>query len=154
MKTNTIILLSLFVFSPVYGDTYKDPIDGREYRAEWRTYQPKDGVKESDGPVNLLSSRLLSTQQEFDNNVSLETLSEFMKATQANIEKHIGTPSTEFELLINTTLFLDKDPEFEIASQGEVTKEQLQKIHDGLAKMKGLKTKSGALKYQAHYKVK
>ncbi|MEY8688749.1 MAG: hypothetical protein AB9M53_02560 [Leptothrix sp. (in: b-proteobacteria)] len=152
-KTTSTLLLSVALVG-VHAGTYKDPVGGAEYRAEWRTYQPKDGVKERAGFVQVASIRLLSTQEEFEKNVSVQSLSEFMEATQANIALSVGAPLTEFQLLVNTTLSKDADPTFEFASQGEVTKAQLQKIHEGLLRMKGFNTKSTTLKYQVHYIIK
>ncbi len=156
MKTIALLLLLPAVALGQTADrTFKDPVDGTEYHADWKTYQPKDGIKErADRAVQIGSARLLSTQEEFEKNLSVKTLADFMKATHANIEFSIGIPSSNFELLVNTTLSKDHDPAFEIASQGEVANELLQKIHDGLSKMKGLKTKSDTIKYQTHYIIK
>lgn len=152
-----IIITFLVITSVALAEeiTYVNPVDGIAYRAKWKTYSPKEGVKKpSDRLVEMKNTRLLSTQKDFADNLSVKELAEFIKATQNNIEKSIDTPTEGFELLVDTKITKDKDPEFEMASQGNVSKELLQKIHDGLQKMKGFRSKKADLKYQVHYIVK
>jgi len=152
----TFILLAL-VPSLICAEesTYQNPVDGSKYKADWKTYQPQGGIiDQSHRVVEMKNTRLLSTQQAFSNNVTIKELAEFVKDTQTNIENSIGTPSSNFELLVETTLTKDKAPEFKIASQGTVSTETLQKIYDGFKKLKDFRSKEDPLKYQVLYEIK
>lgn len=133
---------------------YQNPVDGAGYRAEWETYFPKT-TEPSKTPqiVEIKSVRLLSAQRDFDENISVKELADFIKATQNNIEQSIDLPADAFELLVDAILTRDKDPEFQIASQGNVSESQLQKIYHGLAKLRGFRSKAEPLKYQTHFEV-
>jgi len=154
MKTITTLLLSLTAIAFAEESVYENPIDGRGYVAEWKMYLPEGGeIDQSERVVQTNNIRLLSTQQDFSENLSVEVLAEFIKATQNNIEQSITTPTERFELLIETVISKEKEPQFQIASQGKVAEQQLQKIYDGLKKMNGLRSKSTDLKYQVYYTV-
>ena len=151
----SIIPLALLFPCLVMGEesTYQSPVDGAEYRADWKQYAPAKPSAKSSGPVELKGARLLTDQPTFDKNMSAADLAAFIKATQVSIVSSVGAPTETFAILVDTTISKAIRPQFQMASQGEVSEATLQKIVDGFKSLPDIRSKSDTLKYQVEFEI-
>ncbi len=152
---NRYIAFIVLLVGNVYAEqsTYENPVDGKSYSADWKTYSPQKPSAKVPQYMHMEGARLLSEQAVFDKNININDLSNFIKATQSNIQTSLGKPSSDFSLLIQTTLSKDQKPKFEIASKGDVPKETLQKISDGFSSLPDLRSKTDSLVYQVQFSI-
>ena len=150
------IYIALFLLGSVHADEsiYHNPVDGTNYTAEWKVYAPTSPKSESpDEVVTIGATRLLTTQEIFENNIDVEELASFLHAIRTNVEKSVNSKDSNFALLIDTKITKDRDPEFSMANQGTVSDKQLQAIYDGLQKLKGFHSKAEDLKFQIELQI-
>jgi hypothetical protein len=152
---NRFIAVIVFLAGNLYAEqsTYENPVNGKSYSADWKIYSPQKPAPEIPKYVQMEGARLLTEQAIFAENIKVDVLSDFIKATQSNIQTSVGKPSSDFSLLIQTTLSKDQKPKFEIASKGDVSKEALQKISDGFSSLPDLRSKTDSLVYQVQFSI-
>lgn len=157
MKTKAIALTSVLLTWNIQAEiyTYENPVDGKGYTANWKTYDAGKGSGETDNKNNteLISVTLLSPQDLIAENISVTDLASLIKKTEENIISSTKDSTEEFELLLDTTLSKDKSPQFKMASDREVSKPILQKVYDNLTTLPDIRTKEDEIKYQLHLKI-
>jgi hypothetical protein len=149
-------MFSVAILSALAETTnYQSPVDGNNYRADWHRYSPTNSASTNAivGRVQKQEIRLLSTQEVFARNVEVSELANYIKATEQQIDKTIGSTNDAFALMVKTTLSKDKKPDFKIASSPDTSHEVLQKIHDGLTQMPDFRSKSDEVSYEVRYSV-
>lgn len=129
---------------------YENPIDGKSYSADWKTYAPATPAKQPDDGIKAGPIRLLTEDALFQKNVSTEALVEFIKETEKQVR---SAPKAEanFELLIQVTLLPTEKPEIRMSSKGKAPKEVLQAVHDSLQKVPDLRSKADPLPFQMQF---
>lgn len=134
--------------------TYQNPVDGKAYRADWKQYDPVNPAEKPSGPVIMNGARLLTDQPTFDKNMSVADLAAFIKATQISIASSVEASIETFAILVDTTISKNTRPQFQMASQGDVSEATLQRIVDGFKSLPDIRSKSDTLKYQVEFEIK
>lgn len=153
-----MILIAIFtsVFS-VFSEesTYVSPADesGNGYRADWKTYTPKDGIKPPSSHLKSNGVRLLDEQDKFGRNIDVKDLAGFVKKMDAILEASSASFPVGTKLLVQISIHAKDDPSFKIAYQGEISKQQLQDMYDSLGKNLRVSTKSETLKFECEYEI-
>ncbi|MET0026743.1 MAG: hypothetical protein ABW101_03835 [Candidatus Thiodiazotropha sp.] len=150
ITTFSLILATQFVFAQ---DVYVNPVDGKSYIADWKTYHPEGGVKEQKGRVVNTGVRFLNTQADFEKNVTVEQLSKLIGFIQHVLTKQTESYSEGGEILLQIELSNTDSPKFKMSYQGELKQELLQKFYDSLSVIE-LKTKLSVVNCQVHFLVK
>jgi hypothetical protein len=134
---------------------YQSPIDGKIYRADWRTYFPTNSAATNApvGRVQKQNFRLLSTEEEFTRSIGVSELADFIRKTEHAIDSALGATNAAFELVVQTSLAKDKKPFFEMASKGDVSEPALQRIYDSLGHLPDLRSRKNDLKYEVRFAI-
>ena len=158
MNAHFILSIALggAVCSAFGGETnYQSPIDGKSYRADWRTYYPTNQPA-TNAPVSRVQKqgvRLLSTQEEFSRSLDVSELADFIRKTEQAIGTSLGATNDTFELVIQTRLTKDKRPFFEIASKGNVPQDLLQKIYESFGRLPDCRSRADDLRYEVRFTI-
>ena len=149
-------MLFIFIIGDLMAnDKYKNPVDGKTYHAdEWKTYEPQKQKKENESRLENLGIRLLSSQEEFEANIDVSTLSAYTKAIESRILEIIESYPNSGDILLQVEISNNNSPKYKMSYQGNLTQEILQKIYDSLNKENGIRTKKSNVAFQIHYKIK
>lgn len=112
---------------------YQNPIDGKTYTANggWQNYSPQNPQPaDPNAKVKLEGVRLLNDQDTIAANLSTEDLSSYVKAVTTALEPVALEAKTPFQVMLQFELKPSEKATIQIASQGEVTDEILQKVYD------------------------
>lgn len=146
------VVIYCFAFSAFAGGTnYQSPVDGKSYRSEWRTYQPTTNTPPS--RVQKQVVHMLSTQDEFSRNIDVSELADFIRKTEEAVDSFLVATNGQFELVVQTKLTKDKKPFFDVASQGDVSQDVLQKIYDAFARLPDYRSRKDDLKYEVQFTI-
>ena len=149
MRHTIAFLLMLFPIMGFSQETaYPNPVDGRTYVAPggWKTYEPKGGVKPSDKKVSLDGIRLLQSQDEIAARTTVEKLAAFIESARAAGDDVFSSYGKPAALLVQFTSAPGHHT-VEIASQGEIPRELLQRYYDKLETLRPLDT-TGQVRFQ------
>jgi hypothetical protein len=153
MKKLFGIALLAFAGVAISQGAYKNPVDGKIYIADWKTYQPKgDGVAHK-GRVMNAGVRLLNSQDDFEQNTTAQELAKLIGYIQENLTKQAEISSEGGEVLLQITLSKETRPQFKMSFQGSLKQELLQRFYDSLSAI-DLKTKKDTVTLQVHFVVK
>jgi hypothetical protein len=153
MRTLAIITISLVTQLAIAQSEYINPVDGRTYIADWKTYHPEGGVKEQKGRVVNTGVRLLNTQADFEKNVTVSELAKLIGFIQHVLTKEVESYKDGGEILLQIELSNAVNPRFKMSYQGDLKQELLQKFYDSLSVIE-LKTKVNVVNLQVHFLVK
>lgn len=134
-------------------EPYVNPVDGKTYIADWKTYKAEGKTNQKEGRVSNLSVRLLSTQDDFSRNVSIEELAKLINYTQDLLLIAVKSYKEPGEILLQISLNRDKQPEFKISYQGKLDSKMLKQFFSSLKKIE-LKTKESTVTLQVHFNIK
>lgn len=134
-------------------DEYTNPVDGKTYVADWKTYQPKDGVKPPDGRVINSGVRLLSTQADFERNTTAEDLAKLIGFIQDSLEEQTEGYEDGGEILLQIELHKENNPEFKMSYRGEISEKYLQGFYNSLESIE-FRTQQSTVTLQVHFVVK
>ncbi|TVT57383.1 MAG: hypothetical protein FHK82_06250 [Sedimenticola thiotaurini] len=134
-------------------EEYVNPVDGKRYIADWKTYEPKGGTTPQDGRVVNAGVRLLNTQDEFSKNITVKELSKLIGYAQELLNEVSSEYQEGGEILLQITLSKDAAPKFDMSYQGEIQKGMLQAFYDGLSSIE-LNTSQSSVALQVHFQVK
>lgn len=148
-----VVLLSFYCQLLAAQEEYSNPIDGKTYVADWKTYQPDGGVKPQDGRVINAGVRLLSTQADFEKNTTAEDLVKLIGFIQEILTKESQGYKGSGEILLQIELRKEDNPKFEMSYQGELTEDYLQRFYDALESIE-YKTQQSSVTLQVHFVVK
>jgi hypothetical protein len=150
------LLVALYVFAPMAVSqeaTYANPVDGKTYTADWKTYVPKSGVAEQTGRVVNSGVRLLSSQADFERNTTAQELAKLISYIQELLSRDAEGFREGGEILLDVSLSKDAKPQFKMSYQGDLQKEFLQRFYDSLSDI-DLQTKQSTVALQVHFVVK
>jgi hypothetical protein len=147
-----VLFFALWIFSRVVfaQEEYANPVDGKIYVADWKTYQPEAGVKPQSGRIKNAGVRLLSTQAEFEKNTTAEELVKLIGFIQEALTKESEGRKESGEILLQIELRKQEQPNFKMSYQGELTEEHLQRFYDALKAIE-YTTKESAVTLQVHF---
>jgi hypothetical protein len=149
-----IIVALLLTASFVSAQTeYKNPVDGKTYKADWKTYQPEGGVKAQDGRVVNTGVRLLSTQDEYEKNTSAEEIAKLVRRMQEVLAEKASEYPESGEMLVQIELSNTSNPKFKMSHKGSLKQEYLQIVYETLSKIQ-FKTKISTVSLQVSFLVK
>jgi len=134
-------------------DEYVNPIDGKVYVADWKTYKPEGGVKPQDGRVINAGVKLLSSQEDFEKNTTAEELAKLIGFIQEALEKESSGNRGSGEILLQIEIRNQEEPDFKMSYQGELTEVYLQRFYEALNTIK-YRTKVSSVTLQVHFVVK
>ncbi len=153
MRIIIVLLLSFFSQLLVAQEEYTNPVDGKTYVADWKTYQPDEGSKPQDGRVINSGVRLLSAQADFEKNMTAEELAKLIGFIQEVLTKESQDYKGSGEILLQIELRNEDNPEFKMSYQGELTEDYLQRFYDALESIE-YKTQQSSVMLQVHFVVK
>lgn len=153
MRALLFIALGVFANFACSQEAYKNPIDGKTYIADWKTYGPKGGVAEKKGRVINSGVRLLSMQSDFERNTTAQELAKLISYIQEILAHRVEPYKEGGEILLQVSLSKENKPEFKMSIQGDLKQEFLQRFYDSLAGIE-LKTKQSTVTLQVHFVVK
>jgi hypothetical protein len=151
-----IIIVLLLGFSSqllASQEEYGNPIDGKTYVADWKTYRPAEGAKPQNGRVINSGVRLLSTQADFEKNTTAEELAKLIGFIQEVLTKESQGYKSGGEILLQIELRKEGNPEFKMSYQGDLTEDYLQRFYDALESIE-YKTQQSTVTLQVHFVVK
>ncbi|WP_462170604.1 hypothetical protein [Pseudoalteromonas xiamenensis] len=153
MRIIIVLLLSFCSQLLAAQEEYTNPVDGKTYVADWKTYQPDGGVKPKDERVINSGVRLLSAQSDFEKNTTAEDLAKLIGFIQKVLTKESLGYKGGGEILLQIELRKEHNPEFKMSYQGELTEDYLQRFYDALESI-DYKTQQSSVTLQVHFVVK
>lgn len=146
-------MLSFYCQLLAAQEEYANPVDGRTYVTDWKTYQSDGGVKPQDGRVINSGIRFLSTQADFEKNTTAEDLAKLIGFIQEALTKESEGYKGSGEVVLQIELRKEDNPEFKMSYQGELTQDYLQRFYDALESIE-YKTQQSSVTLQVHFVVK
>jgi len=153
MRIIIILLLATCSNMLAAEEEYANPVDGKTYVADWKTYQPKGGVKPQDGRVINSGVRLLSTQADFEVNTTAGDLAKLIGFVQESLAKETEGYKGSGEIILHIELRKEDNPDFKMSYQGELTEDYLQRFYNSLESIE-FKTPKSTVTLQVHFVVK
>ncbi len=132
--------------------TYHNPIDGMAYTADWKTYSSESEVKNANERVVTDEIRLLSPEDEFEKNTTAEELVAFIDFIDKALEISVENSKDSGSIILQVTINHRMPPKYQIAYEGSLEQEILQKFYDEISKL-SLQTKVGSVVFQLAYTV-
>ncbi len=120
---------------------------------KWETHHPQDQVEREKMRVENIGIRLLSTQDQFAENVTVEVLGDFVKTIEAVTNTCAETYPEDGEILLQIELTKGKNAEYSMTFQGNLNPEFLQELYDNLSPLKGPELKKSNVSFQINFKV-
>ena len=141
--------MTTFALSCFGLEEYVNPVDGKTYVADWKTYTPKGKIVKKEGRVKNGGIRLLNTQDEFEVNTTVDDLVKMIGYIEDSLRDVVGTTDGIGEIYLQISLNHDKNPEFKMSYSGELSKLILQKFYDRLGHIDVI-SKKETVKLQIH----
>jgi hypothetical protein len=135
-----------------YASQYQNPIDGKTYRAEWRSYKSDSPVQDINGVVVLKGVRLLAGAN--DKGLSKEKIEDIVKTGVSNIAFAVGTPEMPFSLLLDIKISRGGVAEVQVASRGMVSAVILRKVQSAAKVVPEVEIEKGPFHYQLELEIK
>lgn len=138
------------------SNQYQNPVDGQTYVAKggWQDYQPQNPQPADPAQkVALDHIRLLTDQDTVSANLSTEQLSGYIKEVTAAIVSATNDITTPFQLMLQFELKPAEKVGLQIANQGDVNDNTLQKVYDNCLALGAPQPTSQAVAFQAMFKV-
>jgi hypothetical protein len=139
------------------SNQYQNPVDGKTYVADdgWKDYSPQNPQPVNpDAKVILEGVRLLTDQQTIAANLSSEQLGDYVKAVTASIEPVVQEAATSFQVMMQFELKPNEKVVIQIASQGEVGDDTLQKVYNASLSVEAPQPTQQPISFQATYTIK
>lgn len=139
------------------SNQYQNPVDGKTYVADggWKDYEPQNPQSANpDAKVILEGIRLLTDQQVIAANLTSEKLGDYVKAMTAAIEPVVQEAATPFQVMMQFKLKPNEKATVQIASQGEVGDDILQKVYDASVGVEAPQPTQQPVTFQATYSIK
>jgi hypothetical protein len=127
--------------------SFTSPADGNTYVGDFKTYTPEGVAKKDTGKTTLDGTVLLDIQSAYEGEVTVGQLHELTKNVQATIDRII-VRSRPGKMAVNVRLYPNKNPTFNIATQGTIDKPEIASLHKTLMSKYRLRTKSRVLGYE------
>ena len=153
MRIIIVLLLGLGSQLLAAQEDYSNPVDGKTYVADWKTYQPDGVSKPQDGRVINSGVRLLSTQADFEKNTTAEELAKLIGFIQEVLSKESQGYNGSGEILLQVELRKEDNPGFKMSYQGELAEDYLQRFYDALDSIE-YRTQVSTVTLQVHFVVK
>ncbi|TMP30760.1 hypothetical protein [Pseudoalteromonas rubra] len=138
MRKLIVIIILLFPFCSLAQNT------------STHTHTPKGGVLPQTGPVIVKSIELLTHESVIGKNLTIKTLSGFIKELEAAVKNSYKSPA-QGELLLQIEIKSSERFATTLKYQGNFPSEFLQKIYDNVAQISSINTKKENVKFQIHY---
>lgn len=152
MRIIMFIALWMFSWEAFAQKEYANPIDGKIYVSDWKPYQPEAGVKHQLGRIKNAGVRLLSTQEDFSKNTTVEELAKLIGFIQEVLIKETEGLEEGGEILLQIELRKHDHAEFKMSYQGKLTEEYLQRVYDAMKTVE-YNTKVSTVTLQVHFVV-
>lgn len=148
-----LILLCLLIVQSAYAqEAYQNPVDGKVYVSNWKTYKPASNNAETVSRVKNSGVRLLSLEEEFEKNTSATELARIIGYAQESLEYASKGRPESGEILLQVTLSKEELPELKFSFRGNLTEKVLQSFKDRCSEI-NLKTKVSSVSFQVHFVV-
>ena len=132
---------------------YRNPVDNKSYVADWKEYEPETPpTKPPNTRIYLKNVRLLDEQDTFSRNIDVQDLSDYVQRIEHSISNALKSSDTSYELLIQCTLGPISNT-FEMASNGKVSKDELQRVFSALKTVTPVHSKSDPLGFQMDFQI-
>lgn len=139
------------------NNQYQNPVDGKTYVADngWKDYSPQNPQPANlDAKAVLEGVRLLTDQQTIAANLSSEQLGDYVKAVTASIEPVAQEVTTPFQVMLQFELKPNEKATIQIASQGEVGDDTLQKVYNASLSVEAPQPTQQPITFQATFSIK
>lgn len=134
------------------NDQYYNPVDGKTYIAEdgWHDYSPQNPQPtDPNTRVKLDNVRLLTDQTTIAANVDIGDLSNYIKAIVTVLNSATSEAQTPFQLILQFELKPHETVYVQIASQGEVSDDILQKVYDAILSVESPQPRQQSIAFQS-----
>jgi|GEM_PF-3071486 len=152
MKLLMIMIGLSFAWPALAQEAYVNPIDGKKYIADWKTYKPQNKSEKPKGRVENAGIVLLSTQEDIGRNASVKDIVKLINFAKEQLTIAIEPTKETGAVLLQISLNKDKKPKFDISHQGSITQDTLQRFYNSLGTI-DLTTKEKTVTLQVAFKV-
>lgn len=114
--------------------TYENPVDGKEYTAEWRTYEPDTPKNDLDARVSIENVVLLTSQQDLEKRVAVESLANYFEQFEADLLELATDYSDHGRVLLQVEIGQEATPVYQLAYEGSISTDLLQAYYEKITK--------------------
>ncbi len=139
---------------PDEEEAYDNPIDGKTYVADWKTYEPEGGVSGQEGTVSNVGIRFLSPEEQLSKNVNVTRLSGYVLNIESQLENLRKEKVVSGKILLQIELSKSNPPKYSISHQGKIDKDFLQQLHDKLSALEDYRTLVDEIQFQIEFSIK
>lgn len=133
--------------------TYQNPVDGKAYTADWKTYKPQHGEALPENPkVQVAGVRLLNRQDEFAQYTSVDDLVAYLKQVNHIASTVFADSGIKAEVMAQFESSPGKTA-LKLASQGGVPDKLMQAFYEQVNALPPLRVSSSILQYQVEYHI-
>jgi len=112
------------------SSTYKNPIDGRDYIADWERYEPETPKNDVDSRVAIEKVVLLTAQDDVDRRISVESLATYIEQLEADLLDLEIDYSDHGKVLLQVEMGPEQPPAYTLAYDGSISTDLLQAYYE------------------------
>ncbi len=148
-STLTFLALAL-LHSAVLAQTstYENPVDGKEYTADWETYEPETPKNDFDARVAIENVRLLTSQEDLAKRITVESLATYIESLEADLLGLAVGSDDSGKVLLQVELGPEQAPVHQLAYEGSVSTDLLQAYYERISERKEVPTVLGVVSFQ------
>lgn len=128
--------------------TYESPVDGKEYTAEWRRYEPDTRKNDFDARVSIENVVLLTSEQDLSKRVAVEPLADYIERLEADLLELAKDYSDHGRVWLQVDIAQEAPPVHQLAYDGSISPDLLQAYYEEIAKNTGVPEVSGEVSFQ------
>lgn len=128
--------------------TYENPVDGKEYTAEWKTYEPETPKNDFDSRVSIENVVLLTSQDDLAKRVTIESLGTYIEQLEADLLELATDYSDHGKVWLQVDIGQEELPAHQLAYDGSITTDLLQAYYEKISKNEDVPAVLGPVSFQ------
>jgi len=148
----TLALLQTAAFAQT--SAYKNPIDGKDYIADWETYEPETPKNDVESRVAIEKVVLLTAQDDVDKRISVESLATYIEQLEADLLDLASEYGDHGKVLLQVEMEPEQLPAHKLAHDGSISTDLLQTYYDKVASIEDPPPVIGPVSFQLYMVVR
>ena len=142
------VLSLLHATTVAQTSTYENPVAGKEYTAEWETYEPETPKNDFDSRVSIENVVLLTSQKELAERISVESLASYVERLEADLLELATEYDDHGKVWLQVDLGREIPPAHQLSYDGSITTGLLQSYYESLSESGDSPAVSGPVSFQ------
>jgi hypothetical protein len=139
-----------FVHSSVLAQTstYKNPVDGKEYTADWAAFEPETPKSDLDARVAIENVVLLTSQDDLANRIDVQSLTTYIENLETDLLELAVDSSDSGKVWLQVDMEPKQSPVHQPAYDGPISTDLLHAYYEKISKDMDVPAVLGAVSFQ------